>query len=46
MRHPHARKIELASLDLSGELRLFKKDISEVEDIKDFGRSLAAQGKL
>lgn len=44
--HPHARKIELASLDLSGELRLFKKDISEVKDIKDFGRSLAAQGKL
>ena len=44
--HGHARKVETASLDRSGTLRLFMKEIGDVKDIVDFSRTLAEQRKL
>lgn len=44
--HRSAVNIETASLDTSGTLRLFKKELSEVKDIAHFSRTLAGQGKV
>ena len=45
-KHQHPRKLETASLDPSGELRIRKKSIAEIEYITDFGRELVDQGKV
>lgn len=44
--HQHPRKIETASLEPSGELRIRMKNISDVKYITDFGHTLVEQGKV
>jgi hypothetical protein len=44
--HQHAKKLETASLDPSGELRLVMKSLSDLKYVDDFGRALVQQGKL
>jgi hypothetical protein len=44
--HQHAKKLESASLDPSGELRLVMKNLGDLNYIADFGRTLLEQGKL
>lgn len=45
-KHQHPRKIEAVSLDVSGELRIRRKNIAEIKYITDFGSALAKQGKV
>jgi hypothetical protein len=44
--HQHAKKLETASLDPSGELRLAMKSLGDLKYVADFGRTLVEQGKL
>lgn len=44
--HQHPRKIESASLDPSGELRIRMKNVAEIKYITEFGRTLIEQGKV
>lgn len=44
--HRSLQGLETASLDPSGTLRLFKKNLAEVKDILQFASTLSGQGKL
>lgn len=44
--HQHHKKIETASLDPAGELRVRIKNVADIPFLVKFGRSLLEQGKL
>lgn len=44
--HQTSNRIETASLDPSGELRILKTDLMSMPSLLDFGRELFMQGKL
>ncbi len=44
--HRSGKGLEMASLDPSGTLRLFRKDLSEIKDIAQFASTVTRQGKV